>query len=68
MNQQCQMHAISEPVHVAPKKSLSALTALRQLQEHHQSGMNSLDGAVRKLKQSEKDKTLELERLRASFN
>lgn len=66
MNQQS--HAMREPIHVAPKKSLSALTALRQLQGHHNSGMDALDGAVRKLKQSETEKTLELERLRGSFN
>jgi len=66
MNQQS--HAIREPVRVAPKKSLSALTALRQLQGHHHSGMETLDGAVRKLKQSETEKTLELDRLRGSFN
>lgn len=49
---------------IAPRQVPSALTALNILQTNHDTGIDMLNVEVKRLKDSEQNKTLELDRLR----
>ena len=52
---------------VSPRQVPSAITALNILKTNHDSGLSTLNKEVKKLKESEENKTNELERLRHSL-
>ena len=52
---------------VSPRQVPSAITALNILKTNHDSGLSTLNNEVKKLKESEENKTNELERLRHSL-